>query len=394
MGACPQMRTFLTTTLFLACPLVAHAAPTLPGIGAAIEKVIAAHEVTGAVTLVATKDAILHLEATGLSDVGNKRQMTPDTLFFLASTTKPITAAAVLMLQDEGKLKLSDPVAKYIPESSALTRPSGKRANLTIAQLLTHTSGIAEIGRDEYRAKDLASLVSKCVVSSMRFEPDQEWRYTTSGYEVAARIVEIVSGKSYDEFLEERLFKPLGMTSTTFYPPPAQRGRQPLVYIKNPNSGALDPTPAPELAKGRNAPLGGAGLFSTASDLGRLCQMLLNRGTFEGKRYLSEEAYRLTTTVQTGDLPTGFSKAQINDVLGWGTGCYVVRNQRPGVSALLSRGSFGHPGALGTHIIVDPVKGRAYVFLVQRPNLSDNFENEPLRTFLQAAISAIEQPST
>ena len=134
----------LSVILGLFATLSAFADPKLPGIGAAMQEMIAKNEIAGAVTVVVTKDKVLHLEATGFADVAAKRPMTPDTLFWIASMTKPITGAAILMLQDEGKLNVADPVAKYLPEFANLKTPSGKPANLTITQILTHTSGLGE----------------------------------------------------------------------------------------------------------------------------------------------------------------------------------------------------------------------------------------------------------
>ena len=135
------------------------------------------------------------------------------------------------------------------------------------------------------------------------------------------------------------------------------------------------------------------GLFSTASDYARFCQMLLNGGTLDGRRYLSAAAYRALTTVCTGDLPTGYTKAKLNHVLGWGLGVAVVRAPAGGVSAMLSPGSFGHPGALGTAAWIDPVKGAIYVMMVQRPNMPDNFENPPALAFVRAAAAALANPT-
>src|SRR3954469_17795185 len=151
----------LTFSLALFATLSAHAtAPKLPGIGAAMQEMVAKNEIAGAVTVVVSKDKVLHLESTGFADIASKRPMKPDTLFWIASMTKPVTAAAILMLQDEGKLQVSDLVAKYLPEFAHLKPPSGKPANLTITQILTHTSGLGEAsGPDSRNAKTLADLV-------------------------------------------------------------------------------------------------------------------------------------------------------------------------------------------------------------------------------------------
>ena len=215
----------LTAFLFVA-PIASADSPKLSGIGDAMQAMIAKNEIAGAVTVVVTKDKVLHLETTGLADVATKKPMTPDALFWIASMTKPITGTAMLMLQDEGKLSVADPVAKYLPEFASLKTPSGKPANLTIAQILTHTSGLGEAsGPAAQSAKTLADLVPLWLATPMQYEPGEKWRYTQSGINAAARIVEVVSGMTFDAFLQKRLFDPLGMKNTTFYPTDEQRAQ-------------------------------------------------------------------------------------------------------------------------------------------------------------------------
>src|SRR6185295_10791238 len=186
-------------------------APKLPGVGTTMQTVIAKNEIAGAITVVVTKDKTIHLETTGVADVATKRSMTPNTLFWIASMTKPVTGVAILMLQDEGKLNVADPVAKYLPEFASLKTPSGKPANLTISQILTHTSGLGEANSDAARqAKTLADLVPLWLAAPMQYEPGEKWKYTQNGINAAGRIVEVVSGMTFDAFLQKRLFDPLG----------------------------------------------------------------------------------------------------------------------------------------------------------------------------------------
>jgi CubicO group peptidase (beta-lactamase class C family) len=216
----------------------------LPGVGAAMQVMIERNEIAGAVTAVVSKDKVIHLETTGLADVAAQRAMAPDNLFWIASMTKPVTGVAVLMLQDEGKLNVADPVAKYLPEFAALKTPSGKPANLTITQILTHTSGLGEAsGPAAQQAKTLADLVPIWLAAPMQYEPGARWKYTQSGINAGARIVEVVSGMTFDVFVGERIFQPLGMTSTTFYPSDAQRARLATGYAKNKGTGMLEPVP-------------------------------------------------------------------------------------------------------------------------------------------------------
>src|SRR6059036_2775749 len=297
----------LSTALFTALPAFADG-PKLPGIRAAMQEMIAKNEIAGAVTAVVTKDKLLHLESTGFADVAAKRPMTPDTLFWIASMTKPVTGAAILMLPDDSKLSVADPVAKYLPGFADLKTPSGKPANLTITQILTHTSGLGEAsGPDAQKAKTLADLVPLWLAAPMQYEPGEKWKYTQSGINAAARIVEVVSGMTFDAFLQKRLFDPLGMKHTTFYLTPELRSQLVTAYAKNKETGLLEPVPPrPEFGPRDRPPQGNGGLYSTAPDYARYCQMLLNGGTLEGHRYLSSAAMKLFTTPQTGDLPTGF----------------------------------------------------------------------------------------
>ena len=384
-------------SLFASSAIISSAAiptPKLPGVGAAMEDMVATNEIAGAVTVVLTKDKIVHLENTGFADVATKRAMTPDTLFWIASMTKPITGVAILMLQDDGKLNIADPVAKYIPEFANLKTPSGKPANLTITQILTHTSGLGEAsGEGAQTAKTLADLVPLWLAAPMQYEPGEKWKYTQSGINLAGRIVEVVSGMTFDTFLQKRLFDPLGMKHTTFYPTEAQRERMVTAYAKNKDTGALEPVPPRADFGTRNRPpQGNGGLYSTAHDYARFCQMLLNGGRLEGKRYLSASALKALTSVQTGDLPTGFFQAENHGKrganYGWGIGTCILRTPHEGVAAMLSPGTFGHGGAWGTQAWIDPVKGVAYILMVQRQNFPNSDASEVRRVFQQAASEA------
>jgi CubicO group peptidase (beta-lactamase class C family) len=386
------------TGFVLASTLSAFAnPPKLPGIGAAMQEMIAQNEVAGAVTVVVTKDKCVHLECTGFADAAAKRPMTPDTLFWIASMTKPITGTAILMLQDEGKLNVADPVAKYIPEFGKLKTPSGKPANLTIAQVLTHTSGLGEAtGPAAQQAKTLADLVPIWLATPMQYEPGAKWSYTQSGINAAARIVEVVSGMTFDAFLQQRLFDPLGMSNTTFYPTDTQWAHLATAYAKNKDTGALQAVPPrPEFGPRDRPPQGNGGLYSTAPDYARFCQMLLNGGSLEGRRYLSAAAMKYLTTPQTGDLPTGFFQNETygnhGTNYGWGIATCILRAPHEGVAAMLSPGSFGHGGAWGTQAWIDPSKGVAYVLMVQRSNFPNSDASDARREFQEAAAAALSK---
>jgi len=369
--------------------------PKLGGVEEAIGEMVAKNEITGAVTLVVTKDKVLHLATTGLADVAASRRMAPDTLFWIASMTKPVTGVAVLMLQDEGKLNVDDPVAKYLPEFASLKTPSGKPANLTIKQILTHTSGLGEAnGAAAKQVKTLAELAPLWLAAPMQYEPGEKWKYTQSGINAAGRIVEVVSGMPFDRFLQERLFDPLGMKDTTFYPAEGQRTRLVTAYSKNKDTGLLEPVPPRDDYGSRNRPpQGNGGLYSTAPDYARFCQMLLGGGAFEGRRYLSADAMKFLNTSQTGELPTGFFQnatfGERGKNYGWGLGTCVLKTPHDGVASMLSPGTFGHGGAWGTQAWIDPVKGVAYVLMVQRANFPNSDASEVRRVFQQAAASAL-----
>lgn len=387
----------LSAVLGLA-PSAFAAEPTLPGVGPAMEEMIAKNEIAGAVTAVVTKDKVLHLASTGWAEAAAKRPMTPDTLFWIASMTKPITGVAILMLQDEGKLNVTDPVAKYLPEFANLKTPSGQPANLTITQILTHTSGLGEArGPEAQQARTLADLVPIWLATPMQYEPGEKWQYTQSGINAAGRIVEVVSGMPFDAFLQHRLFDPLGMKDTTFYPTAEQRARLVTAYAKNKDTGALEPVPPrSDFGSRDRPPQGNGGLFSTAPDYARFCQMLLSGGTLDGRRYLSADALKFLSTPQTGNLPTGFFQndtyGQRGANYGWGLGTCVLRTPHEGVAAMLSPGSYGHGGAWGTQAWIDPVKGVAYVLMVQRANFPNSDASDVRRAFQEKAAQALGTP--
>jgi CubicO group peptidase (beta-lactamase class C family) len=393
----------LTIVLALSATLTAFAQerklpgtdPKLPGVGMAMQAMIATNEIAGAVTAVVARDKILHFETTGLADVAAKRPMAPDTLFWIASMTKPVTGAAILMLQDEGRLTVADPVAKYLPEFANLKTPSDKPANITIAQMLTHTSGLGEAaGPAAQQARTLADLVPIWLAAPMQYEPGERWKYTQSGINAAGRIVEVVSGMTFDAFVQQRIFDPLGMKSTTFYPTDEQRARLATAYAKNKTTGALDPVPPrTDFGQRDRPPQGNGGLYSTAPDYARFGRMLLNGGTLDGRRYLSDRAMKFLTTPQTADLPTGFFQTDTHGNrganYGWGMATCILRTPHEGVAAMLSPGTYGHGGAWGTQAWMDPVKGVAYILMVQRSNFPNSDASDVRRVFQQAAADAL-----
>ncbi|MGH8021163.1 MAG: serine hydrolase domain-containing protein [Opitutaceae bacterium] len=220
----------VSVTIFGTC--AASGAATLSGIGEAMQRLVKSHDISGAVTMVVNKDGIAHLGATGFADIESKRPIRDDTIFWIASMTKPVTDVAIMMLQDEGNLDVDDPVAKYIPEFAAFETPSGAAANLTIRHILTHTSGLAEATREEHAAsRQLKDLIPHYLAKPMQFEPGAKWQYCQSGINTAGRIVEIASGMPVEVFFRQKLFEPLGMKDTAFLLAPEQLSRVAIQFF-------------------------------------------------------------------------------------------------------------------------------------------------------------------
>jgi CubicO group peptidase (beta-lactamase class C family) len=365
-------------------------ARALRGVSQAVSKFVDEKQITGAVTLVASKDKLLHVAADGFADIAARRPMRTDAIFWIASMTKPVTATAVMMLESEGKLSVDDPVEKYIPELASLQTADGKPAKVTIRHLLTHTSGMAEISSEQAReAKTLADVIPMYASQRLRFTPGERWAYCQSSINTAARVVEVVSGKSFPEFLDERLFGPLKMTDTTFYLREEQLPRLAMPYRRT-EAGELEPAEN-FILLGKSPtsrdrfPAANGGLFSTAPDYVKFCQLILAGGEHAGRRYLKRESVERMTTLQTGDLTTGFTPGN-----GWGLGWCVVRKPQ-GPSEALSPGSFGHGGAYGTQAWIDPVQGRIYLLMVQRANFPNADASDVRRAFQKAAADGLAE---
>lgn len=374
--------------LFLLFPVLSCSVraedPVWPNVAVAMEKQVAAGEVPGVVTLVAGPDGTLHHHATGKTSPDGP-PMAKDNLFWIASITKPITGTAVMMLAEEGKLSIDDPVSRYLPEFGDLKDADGKPVVVTIGQCLDHTSGLAEVPREEgFAFTGLAEFTPRVVAQPVLYPPGRRWRYCQSGINTAARVVEVVSGKSFPMFLEERLFTPLGMKDTTFYPagerlarvvPPTAKGPAGLQVVPNRLLGGrpLDDT--------TRVPMANGGLFSTASDLGRFARMILRGGELDGRRYLKEDSVKAMLAIRTGDLPAGFVPGT-----AWGLGWCVIR-EPAGAGAGLSPGTHGHGGAYGTQLWIDPVKRLAHVLMIQRADIGNSDGSGVREAFHKAAAA-------
>jgi CubicO group peptidase (beta-lactamase class C family) len=373
-------RCLWTAALCGLVPLLSAAEPTAkPSLAAALQPFIDSHAVAGAVMLVADKQKVLDLEAVGYSDVATKQPMHTDAIFWIASQSKSITGAAFMMLVDEGKVKLDDPVEKYLPEFRGqwlavekddmhvvLKKP---KHPITIRNILSHTSGMPFSSAMEQPTLDgltLRDAVRSYAMTPLVFEPGSKYQYSNAGINTAGRIIEVLSGMPYEDFLQKRLLGPLGMKDTTFWPNDEQVKRLAHAYKPNAAKNDLEETRVSQLIyplqDRKRQPMPAGGLFSTATDVGRFCQMVLNEGEFEGKRYLSAESVKLMTSKQTGpDVKDGYG-------LGWAVG----------------GDTFGHGGAFATDMMIDKRRGLIEVYLVQHAGFPKN-GGEGIGAFRKAA---------
>lgn len=394
----------------LALPLLAGGVPVgkpedagmssarLHRIHEAVQRHIDAHEISGAVTLVSRRGRIVHFEAHGLMDLEAKKPMAKDAIFRLASMSKPVTAVAVLMLVEEGKIRLNDPVSRFLPEFKdpkvAMAKAAGPGASgppeiytvpagreITIQDLLTHTSGLGSGGlaqREFLRlaplpARDtLAAYIPRLGAVPLDFQPGTQWAYSgLAGPDVLSRIVEIVSGQPYDEYLRTRIFEPLGMKDTFFYPPDGKRPRIPVLYQRNGWQRAPN-------QDGRSSPTffsGAAGLMSTAEDYLQFAQMLVNGGVLNGQRLLSPRTVELMGANHVG---TMFNGKLGRPAQGMGFGFLVNVVEDPVASGRrVSAGGFGWDGLYGTLVWIEPKEKMVTLIMIQEQMsvVQRDFEN-------------------
>jgi CubicO group peptidase (beta-lactamase class C family) len=353
--------------------------------------------VAGAVTVVGNAQGVQQLDAVGFQNLESKQPMPKNAVFRIASMTKPITAIGIMILQDEGKLSVEDPVEKHLPEFKGqmlVEKKEGDRITLvkpprpiTIRDLLTHTSGLPggfPAGYPDLYFTRQHTLKEATLAQSQRpldFEPGSKWAYCNAGIDTLGRIVEVTSGQSYEEFLNERIFKPLDMDDTTFYPNDEQLSRLAALYGQKDGKLAFADYVLIGPTKDAKHPIPAGGLFSTGSDLANLYRAMLHNGWYGTtkigeQRILSTAAAGQMTSLQTGDLQCGFTPG-----MGFGFGWAVVKEPQ-GVHAMLSRGTFGHGGAFGTQGWIDPKLGFFVILLVQRTGLP-NADGSDLRGELQ-----------
>jgi methyl acetate hydrolase len=365
--------------------VISAAPPALPSQGATalstfLKSATDRGDVPGVVVAVVDKNGVLYNEAFGKSSTVKNTPMTKDTIFNMASMTKPITSTAIMILVDEGKLKLDDEVAKYLPkwkdpvviskfneaDASYETRPAKRQ--ITIRHLLTHTSGIGYGFASPMLTKIMERTKKTEMDSPLLFDPGESWAYGAST-RVLGLVVEAVSGQKIDAYLQARILGPLGMNDTSYLVPTAKYSRVVAVNARN-ASGKFEERPVPATIPATVQ--GDGGLYGTASDYGLFLRMLLNRGTLNGKRILSEQSAKLMLEPATGSVvvkeqqsanlslsrnfPVGAGKDK------WGLGFQLAADKSPNHR---SPGSGTWAGIFNTHFFIDPSRELGVVVMMQ-----------------------------
>ncbi len=380
----------------------------LDRINTVMQRHIDAGDIQGAVTAVARRGKLVHFETHGLMDVDNNRPMESDAIHIMMSSTKPLLGVATMMMLEEGLIRPEDPVSKYLPEFAdmqvaVLREPADENISpyrvdprnipphrlvpadreITIHDLLTHTSGLASGGLgsavQERRQRDpdatLESEMPRYASYALDFQPGSRWAYSPGvGLDVVARIVEIVSGQRFDEFLQDRIFDPLDMKSSYFNVPPEYQSKR-VVIADRDMSRFFDRPPTKYFSAS-------GGLSSSAEDYLKFEQMLVNGGELFGNRLLSPRTVRMMGSNQIGDLYRGFSRNQE----GMGFGYTVGVTVDPITSnARRSAGAFGWGGAFGTRSWSDPEEELTAVLFLQQPHgpTQYDFENAVQQAILE-----------
>jgi CubicO group peptidase (beta-lactamase class C family) len=374
-----------------------------------MQRRIAAGDISGGVTLVARKGRIAHLEAHGMMDIESKKPMPKDAVFRIASMTKPVVGVAIMMMLEEGKLRLTDPVSKFIPAfkemkvavaqpnlnvtPAAGEEPAAPRfytvpaeREITIRDLLTHTSGLVSGPMSTSEARKvarkptdtLADYIPRLATTPLEFQPGSRWSYSPgAGFDTLGRIVEIVSGQNFDQFLRQRVFDPLGMKDISFYATETLGSRMPTAYDATPNG--LRKAANGNRMSSRVYFSGGGGLSASAEEYLKFGQMLLNGGELNGKRLLSPRTVELMASAHAPDTLPGRPVGE-----AFGLSVRVVKNHVAGNSRL-SDGSFGWSGAFGTHFWVDPKEEIVAILMIQTPvrQMRPEFENAVMQSIVK-----------
>jgi CubicO group peptidase (beta-lactamase class C family) len=382
-----------------------------------MQRHIDAQTFSGAVTLIARNGRVAHLEAQGLMDVETKRPMQTDAVFRIMSMTKPVVGFSILMLVEEGKVRLTDPVGKFIPELQELAvvvpnsdglvpaSPTGATVApmafrtvpaerpITIRDLLTHTSGLMSGGASAASAAELAIKPGETLADvlprlrnvPLDFQPGTRWAYSAQfGFDVLARVVEVASGTRFDRFVEERIFAPLGMDDTYFY---RTDGDARVATLYRSVDGKLRRHPEQEFVNGAYFS-GGGGLLSTAEDYLRFASMLLNGGQLDGKRLVGRRVVELMQSAFIPDSLPGRISGE-----GYGLGVRVVTDAAAR-NTLLSDGSFGWSGAFNTHFFIEPKENIVAIFMTQvalldaRGEIRNDFETAVMQALIDDSHAA------
>lgn len=351
-------------------------AAKLARIGPTVEALIQKNQLAGAVIMVARHGKIVYYEAFGNSDVASGQPMKRDAIMRFYSMTKPVTSAAVMMLVEEGKINLDDPIAKHLPEFKGVRVFTGTtnggfvtepvRRTPTVRDLLRHTGGLTYgfMGNTPVDAaynqggvlnpsNTLAGLSRKVAAVPLLYQPGTKWNYSVS-VDVLARLIEVVSGQSFDEFLAQRIFKPLDMRDTGFFVPPDKRARLAAVHGSDGDKlKVIDLPAAPSFLQRPTLFSGGGGLVSTARDYMRFCQMIAGGGELEGHRLLQRETIQAMTTNQLPHeaFPIAFGDLKIPGV-GFGLGFSI--QTEPGLFSAAHVGEYGWSGLASTSFWISP----------------------------------------
>jgi CubicO group peptidase (beta-lactamase class C family) len=359
-------------------------------VGAALQPFVEQGKMAGAVLLVSSKDGVLDEAAIGLADLTTGRAMEADAFFWVASQSKAITSTALMMLVEEKKIKVEDPVEKYLPEFRGQVlvekdnpTPRAPRHTITVLEVLTHTSGMPFSAPEEGKVYDrmpLRAMAELYARTPLGCEPGTDFLYSNIGTNIVGRLVEVIGGLPYETFMDRRLFEPLGMRDTTFWPTPEQLARLAKTYRLDAETGKLVEQPIEQLSyplddRSNRYPLPAGGLFSTARDIERYCRFFLQGGELDGARLLSAASIAQMTTRHT---PPHFEKSY---GFGW---------------AIEPDGAFSHGGAYNTFMKVDPARGLVMVYLPQHSGaMTSPGAPDPLATFLAAAESwSDKKPAT
>jgi CubicO group peptidase (beta-lactamase class C family) len=380
-------------------PVLPHATPEdvglstagLARLGSVMRGEIERGRVPGAVALVARRGRVAYFESYGRRDPSSPDPMARDSIFRIYSMTKPIVSVAAMMLWEEGRFLLSDPIDKYLPELGrrkvALVRGAeielvDAERPITIQDLLRHTSGLTYEFRGSgpvhkmYMAERIysrnqsnADQVAALAKLPLLHQPGTKWEYSRST-DVLGRLIEVLSGLTLGEYLQRHIFAPLGMVDTAFYVPAAEHGRLAAAFAKDPDTGA-----GVQLINVQDVPKfesGGGGLVSTAGDYARFLQMLLNGGRLDGVRFLSRKTLELMTADHLGSI-TGAPDLLLP---GYGFGLGFAVRLQPGIAHVPgSVGQYFWGGLAGTTFWVDPAEALFAIMLIQGPGQRDYFRN-------------------